>query len=364
MTLLLDTNEIAPEYRREAWSEVHRDALFPLVIDFRDDHRFHGRAQIQTLGPLALLRFTGDASVVRRTTRAIAASDPEHLQLALAHRGACEVSQGGRTATLGRGDLTTWDSSHPFTVPHRGSFDLVILTIPIALAGVRRASGTARLIEGSRGAGALAGMVLRETWRQLESGALSADDPDLQDALLALTRSLLRTAVPVAPRTSVLPGLAAAARAYALRHLGDFNLVPASIAREQHVSLRHLQAAFARDGETISGWLRRTRLERIRADLADPAFAAVPVGGIGARWGMANHAHMSRAFRAQFGCTPSDFRRASRATAAEVSSAGPSQAPSPGTDLARAVSSSSDQRASYWFGRADSDVATRTWRTP
>jgi AraC-like DNA-binding protein len=51
-------------------------------------------------------------------------------------------------------------------------------------------------------------------------------------------------------------------------------------------------------------------LERCLDDLRDPALADVPIARIAARWGMANHAQFSRAFRAAYGVTPREARAA------------------------------------------------------
>ena len=46
-----------------------------------------------------------------------------------------------------------------------------------------------------------------------------------------------------------------------------------------------------------------------RADLASPAMAHLSLPLIAARWGVLDAAHVSRAFRAAYGVTPSQYRR-------------------------------------------------------
>jgi AraC-like DNA-binding protein len=311
VALLLDTRTVAPEHRREAWASVHAQALFPLSIGFTDGSAFSGRAESHELGALSLLRFRGSASTVRRTPRTIRAGDPGHLVVALTLGGPCAVRQGGRQAVLARGDLTTWDSSRPFEVPHDGRFDLLLLSAPIEALGVGH-TDTARCAPGASGAGALAGAFLRELWQQLDEGALAPDDPNLQDALIAVARSVHGAPRGAGPGASTLPPrtLAPRVRAYAERHLGDPDLGPASLARAHHVSVRLLHVAFAAEQETLSSWIRRRRLEHCLEDLTDPALAHVPISAIATRWGLSNHAHFSRAFRATYGLSPTQARRA------------------------------------------------------
>ena len=309
MPLLLDTQTVAPEHRQEAWADVHAQALFPLSISFGDGRSFTGRSEGHHLGSMALLRVRGDPCMVRRTPQTIRAADPGHLVVALALDGSCPVEQAGRQAVLHRGDMTTWDSSRPFQVPHERSFDLLLLSAPLDELGVRRCD-TASRTPGASGTGAVAGAFLRQLWQQIEQGAVTADNTDLQDALVAIARAVHGPAnnASLSASSVTLRTLPPRVRAYANRHLGDPQLGPPALARAHHVSVRQLHLAFQDQDETIAAWIRRQRLERCLGDLRDPALADVPIVRIAAHWGMPNHAHFSRAFRAAYGLTPREAR--------------------------------------------------------
>jgi AraC-like DNA-binding protein len=305
VALLLDTRSVAPEDRREAWAAAHATALFPLSIDFAGGAGpFVGRAEGHAMGALRLMRLRGDASIVRRTPRTIRAADPGVAVLALALAGSCAVEQDGSHVTLRPGDLTTWVSSRPFRIAHDSRIDLLLVSAPVDEIGLRRPR-TAH-VSGTSGPGAIVRSFLRELWGQLPSQASLAASPEWQDALLSMTRAVHRGEGAPAPAA---PGaLAARARAYAERHLGDPSLDPAALADAHHVSQRRLFAAFAADGDTPSAWIRRRRLQRCRDDLRDPACAHLTIAQIALRWGFANHAHFSRAFKARYGSTPRETR--------------------------------------------------------
>lgn len=55
--------------------------------------------------------------------------------------------------------------------------------------------------------------------------------------------------------------------------------------------------------------IRRLRLERSRADLADPGLGRRRIGEIAKRWGFRHQADYNRAFRRAYVMPPSDFRR-------------------------------------------------------
>ncbi|MEV4015968.1 helix-turn-helix domain-containing protein [Nonomuraea angiospora] len=92
-------------------------------------------------------------------------------------------------------------------------------------------------------------------------------------------------------------------------HLGEPDLGPPSIAARHHISVRTPHVLFERQPETVSATIRRRRLERCRADLADPRLRDRPIGEIGLSWGFRTAAEFSRAFRAAYGRSPTGHRR-------------------------------------------------------
>ncbi|WP_436757370.1 helix-turn-helix domain-containing protein [Streptosporangium sp. V21-05] len=97
--------------------------------------------------------------------------------------------------------------------------------------------------------------------------------------------------------------------AFIEQHLDDPGLSPSAIAAAHNVSVRYLHRLFQPQGVGVAGWVRRRKLERCRADLADPSKRAVPVRLIGARWGFPNEAHFNRTFSAAFDISPAAYRR-------------------------------------------------------
>jgi AraC-like DNA-binding protein len=303
VAVLIDTAALPEEHRDEAWVDAHAQALFPLSISLGAGGPARGRIDAQTLGPLALLRFRGAASVVARTAADIARQDPERCQAMLVLRGPCAIEQGDRAAELAPGDFAVFDSSRPFRVPHRESFEILLLSVPRSLLPLPPRARPGVRVPAASGAGAVAGRLLVDLWEQLERGWLAPDDADMQDAALAVSRALHRDpgAVPAAPTLAQV-------KAHAERHLGDAALGPAALAAAHHVSLRRLHAMFAAEGETAAGWIRRRRLQRVMRDLRDPGLAHLSAARIGAEHGIANASQLSRAFRREFGCSPRDVR--------------------------------------------------------
>ena len=122
--------------------------------------------------------------------------------------------------------------------------------------------------------------------------------------------------------------LLAQAKAYIEEHLQDADLRPGDVADAQFISVRYLQKLFQGEGHTMLEWTRTARLRRARRDLADPSQAHRTVAVIARSWGFRHPGHFRRAFRAEFGVTPTEFRRqmlrqAPRFTAGRGASSGP-----------------------------------------
>ena len=91
-------------------------------------------------------------------------------------------------------------------------------------------------------------------------------------------------------------------------NLGDPELGVGRLAKEERVSPRYVQKLFETAGQSFSTFLRSRRLERCRAELADPLYEKVSVSDICFRWGFNDPAHFSRIFRERYGASPRAFR--------------------------------------------------------
>ncbi len=63
--------------------------------------------------------------------------------------------------------------------------------------------------------------------------------------------------------------------------LNDLNLSPTRIAEANGISIRYLYTLFSEQGETVSGWVRRRRLLRCRAELDGAVIETPPIGDLG-----------------------------------------------------------------------------------
>jgi len=126
------------------------------------------------------------------------------------------------------------------------------------------------------------------------------------DAALELLRSAIEPGIPTS-KAAKRQAMRTEIRRYVRSHLQDPLLDPSSIASAHAMSVRVLHTLFEDSGESVAGLIRRERLARCWDDLERPTAGAVTE--IAFRWGLKDSAHFSRAFKREFGISPSEVRR-------------------------------------------------------
>jgi AraC-like DNA-binding protein len=290
------------------WTDAAQATFEPMTVRTPVRGPFHGRVWRHELGPLTVSRLAADTSVVARTPALIRASDLERFEIGVQLRGRCIVRQGDRRAVLEPGTISSWHSSRPYTVDARTPFELLLVYCPDPLVQphldhlLRR---TALAIPGERGPGRVLAGLLALLVEGLEGGTLTGAEHDVADSVLSLVRAMHRDP---SPRRRSSAALRTAIKATIEERLGDPALRPDALAREHHISRSYLDRLFAAEGTSVGAWIRARRLERVRRDLADPALAGETIARIGARWGFASAAHLSRAYRTAYGEPPAIAR--------------------------------------------------------
>jgi AraC-like DNA-binding protein len=173
--------------------------------------------------------------------------------------------------------------------------------------------GAATVLPAGQGIGALVTSLLREL--DAHSGDIR---PAAVDRLATPVRDLLATLSAdlqgAEPSIDGADGatqraLVEQVKAYIEAHLAEPHLSSTTVAAAHYISVRHLQKLFETQGLTVSGWIRKRRLEHARRDLSDPAQRSVSITVIADRWRFADSAHFSRAFKAAYGLSPRDYRQ-------------------------------------------------------
>ena len=298
------------------WKELISSAFVPLDALPVDNRPFSGTINASTFQDIGFMHIQAHAQTVIRTDELIAAQDGAFYKLSLQLSGTGVLRQDGREARLEPGSLAIYDTQRPYTLQYLNDFSCLVLIFPQQLLNLSpedvRAMTATAMDESNQLAGSIIPFI-RQINDQL-STLPAAVGHRLALNVVDLLATLMAERIYSSPDAAADTHSTVVLRVqhYIEAHLADSGLSTQSIAEAHYMGVRTLQKLFASTGYTVAGWIRERRLEHSRRDLADPLYAQVPVGAIGARWGYPDAAHFSRVFKAAYRCTPSQYRAASR----------------------------------------------------
>ena len=220
-------------------------------------------------------------------------------------------------------DVLYWPAAPGALLAPTGRFRLLLLRLP---QGDARWGGLAASDEDADGAPIRPGPqpVLAALLAALAEALNAGTEPALAALELALAE--------IMPAALGLLASGSATRAAALRRhilrmidrqLDDAQLTLTRFAEGQGISARAVQKLLEADGRSFSQHLRLRRLKKAAEALGDAYQSAVPVADIAFRWGFADPAHFSRAFRQQYGLAPNAYRAAALARGQMAAEAAP-----------------------------------------
>jgi AraC-like DNA-binding protein len=130
--------------------------------------------------------------------------------------------------------------------------------------------------------------------------------------LLALTLGATRDVAEVAESRGARAARLKAIKDDILRNLHDPALSVGALAQRYDVTPRHVQKLFEEDGATFTQYLINQRLARAQRLLTNPQLGDRTMTSIALEVGFGDLSYFNRAFRRQFGLSPSDARASSR----------------------------------------------------
>lgn len=292
----------------EHWRDLVSGSTVPIELAVGSTRAFHGSIKSYVAADVAMVRTSSVAQTVTRTSRGCRTTPVEMVKVLVQHRGHAVIEQLGRSAHVGPGSMTVYDTAHPYVLMQTTDFEADALLVPRELLPVTAemiADIQQNPIDLRRGVGAMFESHLNSLHAQLGecSPATGARCVNLLVELLAA--ALYETPEAVGATTD----LRKQALDWIDGHLSEPDLDPAAVAASIGVSLRYLHQIFEGTGVGVAGYIRRERLRRVRIDLTDPRHAQQSIAKIGSRWGIPDQAHLSRLCRKEFDRTPGELRR-------------------------------------------------------
>jgi AraC-like DNA-binding protein len=309
------TDSVPARERPRIWREIIADLA---KVDFRTEPT--GTAPLSATitnyvsRRLRFSAYTFSPHVTTYNRRGGGRDDAGHFILSYLKQGNAIVLQDGREARVSAGDIVLFDPSRPVRIKAAmrvHSFDLGAAQMKTLLPQVDALTSIALKQDGG------AGSILRCVLDELIAASGSLDD-EVSDRIAEAVPHLVAAALTAMPEASrVAPGRMEAyhlarIRGFVRDHLRRADLSPEMIGRRVGLSTRRVHELFGSQQTSLMRWIWQERLQRCRDELAAPALRNRSVAEIAFSWGFTNQAHFSRAFRAETGLAPRDFRRQRR----------------------------------------------------
>lgn len=306
-----DTNDVPLKERFAYWQEAVCSTYVQLGCEANSRSNFNGLIDISRHSTLSISRVKGKSHTVKRRDRDIRRATDSYFLLSLQTENCSRVSQFGQTTLLNPGDMAIYSSSDPYTLELSDDFSQTVVQLPKdqLLARLPNAEMMAgRKINGQSGIGRLVGENIL-AFSNYADTANPVLESLVQDTLIDLIATGLASqdccnVVLSSPEQHVMLRV----KSYVHSNLGNPRLDRQNIADEMGMSVRRLNAIFAKEDSSLSTLIRQTRLTAIANELKDIRFANQSISEVAAKYGFENFQHFSKSFRTHFGYSPREYR--------------------------------------------------------
>lgn len=309
-TPTMSTDLVAPRERVRYWSDWIDRVFCGLQSDVYGETDFDGHMATEQAGDVVLTRLEADRHRVLKNDRQVRGSDVGYLKIVAPYRGTAGVEQWGRQAWVTPGEWCIYDTTDSYRVANPVRVEHLIVMVPkapLVERGLPLEKLMAQRLGSQGGISRLALQAMRGAWQELPSIAPSAARGVGETIMHLVQLSLLELAGRDSAPTQ-REALRESIKQLVARRLGDARLSVDAIAVELNCSRRQLYNAFGDEPDGVAGFVLAQRLEACRRDFEDRHQDAISITEIALRRGFNHPAHFSRAFKARFGTTPSQWR--------------------------------------------------------
>ncbi|MEI2416714.1 helix-turn-helix domain-containing protein [Orrella sp. JC864] len=311
---VLNLDEVRPDLRFSQWQEWMDDMIDVLPARRMPVRPYQGRLELHAVGEITLSLCRSEAMRLKRSLARISRDGHRDyvFQFILSGKPGM-VRAYGQDTIVRRGDILAIDFDEPIEM-ERPAYEALALFVPRALMAplLVGAQIHARVLRGGQGMAALAtawmGQYLRELPRLTAAEA--------HRALVALL-PLLSECYAGSPASSgpapgaAHHGLLGQLLAFVDSHWDDPDITPETLRERFGLSRRQLYAAFEPCKEGPATLIRRRRLAAARTELVQQPNASIAQVAYGC--GFSSLSDFGRAFRREYGLSPSALRASAQA---------------------------------------------------
>ena len=324
------TRERPAQEQFSYWREVICEAFTPLATDRTPAHCATGPGEPGLTSwvrssPLSSINcaelssrtqlITHGAAEVRRTV-----SDQVFVNLQL--RGRCIAKQGGRTCVVPAGSFAVFDTTSEYFLEYfedaqAQEWRVLSFRVPRSMVVplVAEPDKFTAVTHSGRvgGFGNLVASTMLSIWSGLDEFT-AAEMESAETSYTAILTAAAGTGGPAreSSRETVDRVLRASINRYlAANILTGADLSAASVARKFNISVRKLHGLYSDCEFPFGKTVMKLRVEGCARELASGANEG-SLTHLAARWGFCDLSHLNRVFRANFDCSPSEYRALAR----------------------------------------------------
>ena len=286
--------------------------IFDISADEHDGRSFYAENKVWNIGGILLSSVVASATVVRRGKLNLSRAPADHWVITYNRRGNTAIATDKGTLQALTGVPFIW-SMGDRTSSQRSDVDRIQLLIPRDMF-----RNIAPLIDASRGGmlNAPLGRMLGDYMLFLESRLSSIAEDDLPRLANAVQSMIAACVAPSGERLEIAAGEIDSGRRERICRIIHSNLrssalTPAMICKVAGVSRSQLYRIFENDGGVLR-YIQRQRLLQCHAILSDPE-SRQSISSIAECFCFDDASGFSRAFRREFGHSPSEVKYAAEA---------------------------------------------------
>ena len=304
------TQNLRPQDQLQAWQEWFAPVFDISPMEQAEDG-FSAKNIVWSLGDISISRVLAPSVHVKRAKANLAKAPIDHWVLTYCRQGATKVQTPKGEFDAAGGVPFLWSFGEQFESKRTRVDRTQILLSREAFHDL------APLLDAARGA------ALEKPWGGLLGDYILAVErwlPLMKESeaprLTAAVRNMVAACIAPSAKHRILAreeidcGLLERVRRIIQAQLQSPQLQPAALCRMLGISRSQLYRLFERTGG-VARYIQRQRLLRICALLSDPANQR-PIAAIAADFCFEDASSFSRAFRQEFGCSPSDVRSAAK----------------------------------------------------
>lgn len=282
------------------------------ISSFQNTSLNQSATPVVNLGGIELLTVFADQHATIKQIGALAGEKSDRFALILVDGGSVQVTQRGRRCRIERSQYALFDCSAGISITEHHDAKLLCVFIPHFQLHARLRNVPAIIAQTFAATGS--------PWR-IAANLARAFSKEIKHIPLPLTYTYagqLVEAVSIAIETDLrLPDFSARealfrrCASFVRGNLADRSLDPQKIADAMRISVRYLHKVFEQSGESVCEFLRSTRLEASKLELADPQKASIQIREIAHRVGFRSQAHFAAAFKSRYGVSATEWRKIS-----------------------------------------------------